>query len=892
MTRNTTGGLGTIVRKGLIRFLIAALLALTGAAGTARAAQSFSAVPSPGTPNVNTSYLLTMTLNGYIGNGTLVTPAFDSADTAGTAMYVPSAINASSIVVRSAGVTSSVTSPVVVAHQVSFRTNVVPDTHSISVEISSAGGLRPLTEGNHVVAVTVDHETLTTPYTIQQSTSSSSPIIISSVQAEVATLGAPSSYSAVFSLASTLSTSDTIYWKFPTGFVMPPTLDGSNFGLIQGARVVMDFSGNATIDGSTIALRIPKPGPSTGNSGSFDASAPLTLRCGPYTGIKNPSVGGTYTFEMWTSQQTTHASFALTMGTGVSSVNVLVDPTSAGAPASYTVAFITSPGGSLAAGTGTIQVTFPGGFTVPSTVPAGSVTVNGVAASATVTGSSIVIRVPTTVSASSQVSVAIARSAGIINGPVSAGGYRLTVSTSADQLPVQSNALTISASTVSAVSVAVLPAVKGATAAYTVNFTTGAGGALKSGDAISVFLPYGFMVPSTMAASQVTIKSPAGAAAGIQPASVACSPSAQSIVLTLPSAAAITAGTTVSVSLPAVITNPATGGTFTAKVSTSKETTAVDSQAFTIYNNPVSTLTLAPAAPDGGNSTYVTQPSFVLSVDGPAGTTLSAFYKLDDATTYTAYDLKAAPAVKVPEGRHTIAYYAQDNLGNVEPVRSQQVTVDLTDPVIAVSSPTAGGVVVQPAVSIVGRVTAKDTAGLQLTVAGKPVSVASDGAFTVPVSFDHEGVNTMELVATSASGRTGRLTLSVNYIARVTMSLVIGSPTVNLNNEFKTIEAAPFISKKGVTMVPLRFISEAFKADVAWDPVFKSVTIALGGKTMRIQVGFLTADVNGKSFALQDAPVIVNGRTFVPLRFIAENFGAQVDWNGQLKMVSIIYPKP
>jgi len=83
-------------------------------------------------------------------------------------------------------------------------------------------------------------------------------------------------------------------------------------------------------------------------------------------------------------------------------------------------------------------------------------------------------------------------------------------------------------------------------------------------------------------------------------------------------------------------------------------------------------------------------------------------------------------------------------------------------------------------------------------------------------------------------------------------------------NEFKTIEAAPFISKKGVTMVPLRFISEAFKADVAWDPVFKSVTLTLGGKIMRVQVGFLTADVNGKPFALQDAPVIVKGRTFCP----------------------------
>ena len=126
MTRNTAGRLGTIVRKSLMGFLMAALLASMIAAGPARAAQSFSAAPSPGTPGVNTSYLLTVTLNSYIGNGTLVTLAFDGADTAGTAMYVPSSIDASLITIRSAGVTSPVTSPKVFEHEVSFRTTSFP----------------------------------------------------------------------------------------------------------------------------------------------------------------------------------------------------------------------------------------------------------------------------------------------------------------------------------------------------------------------------------------------------------------------------------------------------------------------------------------------------------------------------------------------------------------------------------------------------------------------------------------------------------------------------------------------------------------------------------------------------------------------------------------------
>jgi hypothetical protein len=346
------------------------------------------------------------------------------------------------------------------------------------------------------------------------------------------------------------------------------------------------------------------------------------------------------------------------------------------------------------------------------------------------------------------------------------------------------------------------------------------------------------------------------------------------------------------VSLPAVITNPAVGGSFTIKVSTSKETTAVDSAPFTIYNNPVSSLKITPVTADGKAGYYTSQPSFTLSVEGPTGTTLSAFYRIDETGSFTAYDLKASPSVKIPEGKHTVYYYSQDSFGNVEPTHSQQFLVDLTDPVITVSAPAQGSVIVQASMNVTGKVQAIDAAAVALTVDGISTPVAADGSFSAVVSFKHEGVNPVDIVATSPSGRTKTLTLSVNYIARVTMSLMIGSPRVNLNNEFKTLEAAPFISKKGVTMVPLRFISEAFKATVAWDPVFKSVTIDLNGKTLRIQVGFMTADVNGKSFALQDAPVIVNGRTFVPLRFIAENFGAQVDWDGALRMVSIVYPKP
>ena len=884
----------TAMRPAISVLIVVALLVSGFGAARVTAAQAFSAIASPGIPGVATSYTLSVTLNGYIGQGTQVALQFDPADQTGTSMYVPTSIDASTIAVYSGNIPSLVTNPRISGRQLQFGTAVAADTHSVTITINQNAGLKPLTVGTHIVSITVGQETLSASYTVQQSSSSSAPVTVNSITAGDPRLGVASSYKVLFSLTSTLfPATDTIYVKFPTAFSMPNTMDGSNFGLIQGSRVVMTFAGNATIDGSTIALRIPAVSPQTGNYAYFDASGPLELRCGPYTGIRNPAQGGSFTFEVWTSRQTTHATYQFTLGTGVTLFQASIDPAVSGANADYRFSFTSSQTGSLSTSS-TISITFPAGFVIPAVLPAGTVQVGGISTTCSVLGQTITIRCPSPVSAGQALQVFISRQAGIRNATAVAGTTFFSVVTSSDALAVQSAPVTLNASTVQPATVVLTPAVKNSAADVSVRFVVGAGGTLQPGDTITMVFPAGFSLSGAISSGVASVRVPADGATSVPVSAVSVSSASRTISITLPGGTAVPASGSILILLPAAagIRTPSIGGDYSLMVSTARETTPVASSPFTVFANPVSTLVLTPQAPDGKAGAYLTQPSFTLSVDGPAGITLSAFYRIDDAGAYVPYDIKAGSSVKVPEGRHSVSYYAQDSLGNVEPTRTQQFLVDLTDPVITVSSPAQGGVVVQPTMSLMGRVTAQDLSGVQLAVGGRTVSVSADGAFAAPVTFDHEGVNTVELVATSASGRTGRLTLSVNYIARVTMSLVIGSPTVNLNNEFKTLEAAPFISRKGVTMVPLRFISEAFKADVAWDPVFKSVTINLNGKTMRIQVGYMTADVNGKPFALQDAPVIVKGRTFVPLRFIAENFGAQVDWNGQLKMVSIIYPKP
>ncbi|RLD12215.1 MAG: copper amine oxidase N-terminal domain-containing protein, partial [Caldiserica bacterium] len=100
----------------------------------------------------------------------------------------------------------------------------------------------------------------------------------------------------------------------------------------------------------------------------------------------------------------------------------------------------------------------------------------------------------------------------------------------------------------------------------------------------------------------------------------------------------------------------------------------------------------------------------------------------------------------------------------------------------------------------------------------------------------------------------------------------------------------PFILPPGRTMVPIRFISEAFGATVGWDGDTRTVTIVWGSTTIKLTIGVYTAKINDKTVKLDAPPIIREDRTFVPIRFISEAFGAQVLWDGTERKVTIIYP--
>lgn len=112
-----------------------------------------------------------------------------------------------------------------------------------------------------------------------------------------------------------------------------------------------------------------------------------------------------------------------------------------------------------------------------------------------------------------------------------------------------------------------------------------------------------------------------------------------------------------------------------------------------------------------------------------------------------------------------------------------------------------------------------------------------------------------------------------------TIKLQIGSRIVNVDNEAVIYDAAPVI-RNDRTLMPIRIITEALGGKVDWNGATKEVTLSINDKEIKMTIG-KTLEKYGV------APVIIDGRTFVPVRFVADELGANVVWDDATKTVTI-----
>jgi hypothetical protein len=128
---------------------------------------------------------------------------------------------------------------------------------------------------------------------------------------------------------------------------------------------------------------------------------------------------------------------------------------------------------------------------------------------------------------------------------------------------------------------------------------------------------------------------------------------------------------------------------------------------------------------------------------------------------------------------------------------------------------------------------------------------------------------------------------------QIMMHFHIGSTDSDINGQAQPLDTAPIISK-GRTFLPIKFVAGPLGAKTSWDPSQKMVTVTLGNTTIQLWIGKNTATVNGIATPIDPGnpdvtPVIMKGRTLLPLAFIAKNLGCQVNWNAFTHEVTVAW---
>lgn len=166
------------------------------------------------------------------------------------------------------------------------------------------------------------------------------------------------------------------------------------------------------------------------------------------------------------------------------------------------------------------------------------------------------------------------------------------------------------------------------------------------------------------------------------------------------------------------------------------------------------------------------------------------------------------------------------------------------------------------------KITAKDKDGKEVKLKAEKDGTYS---FTMP-----KGGVTVDTTFKQAEGATNT---DKPAAAAKTIILQIGSTAVLVDDQAIINDVAPVI-RNDRTLVPIRVITEALGGQVAWNEAAKEVALTVNGKEIKMTIGKVL-----EKYGV--APVIIGGRTFVPVRFVADELGAVTTWDDATKTVAI-----
>ncbi|MCK5848866.1 MAG: copper amine oxidase N-terminal domain-containing protein [Caldisericia bacterium] len=174
------------------------------------------------------------------------------------------------------------------------------------------------------------------------------------------------------------------------------------------------------------------------------------------------------------------------------------------------------------------------------------------------------------------------------------------------------------------------------------------------------------------------------------------------------------------------------------------------------------------------------------------------------------------------------------------------------------------------------------------------IPVSSMGSFDRVIGMSVlAGDNVLQMTVVDRVGNTNIVTVS--FIVRCCLKLRIGVENAYLNATPITLDAPPYLKYNMHTMVPFRVVAESFGATVGWEGASKKVSYDFRGIHIDLWIDNKNAMITHKdgrkeTKSMPAEPELRNGRTLIPLRFVAEAMGMKVGWNAQLWEASLTYP--
>lgn len=170
---------------------------------------------------------------------------------------------------------------------------------------------------------------------------------------------------------------------------------------------------------------------------------------------------------------------------------------------------------------------------------------------------------------------------------------------------------------------------------------------------------------------------------------------------------------------------------------------------------------------------------------------------------------------------------------------------------------------------------------------GKVTLTAKNGGKSVIVSAG-------EMATGDSSGNLVKSNFSIAQEAlkwdKIIIEFTIGKNMMKVNGVLKEIDPGRGTTPKivnGRTLIPIKAVIEALKGTVDYDAKTRMITLKKGTDNLQMWIGKTEIKLNGITKAMDTAPIIIDGRTMVPIRFVADNFGLETTWKAVEQAVVI-----